>query len=364
MVEQEAPRAVTITVVGTGAEADAQARALRGVDGVEIERLAGATEDELLESLSHGHAHAVAFTAPVTDLPNAIRRAVMASRHVFVPMPVALSSRQLGALDDLAARRGRAIIFDYGSLGDERLTFVRKMTGGPQALWRPRYIRSLRTGVDGAATLDELAVAELCVLLALASGMPSRVSAFAPRVDDEAGAADAAMVMLCFDGGLVARLDVSLIEPMLRREVVIACEGRTIVLDALDQRAPLQIQAAARHRGPQTSGQWAETVSEHPLGDAGDRVARAAEVFVAAVRAGDASKTNAAEMANAALVWETARASMTRGGELLSLSSEESRPEARRPVLQLIQGGGRRSDDRPAPELTLVGRSAQPPRSA
>lgn len=364
MNQREAPSALTITVVGTGADADAQARALRGVDGVEIERLAGATDDELLESLSKGHAQAVALAAPAADLPNAIKRAVMARRHVFVPMPVALSSRQLGALDDLARRRERAIIFDYGSLGDERLTFVRKMTGGPQALWRPRYIRSLRTGVDGAATLDELAVAELAVVLAMASGMPSRVSAFAPRVDDETGAADAAMVMLSFDGGPVAQVNVSLVEPVLRREVVIACEGRTIVLDALDQRAPLQIQAAARHRGPQTAGQWAETVSEHPLGDGGDRVARAAAAFVAAVRSGDASKTNAAEMADAALVWETARASMSRGGELLPLSGYGEQAERRRPVLQVIQGGGRRSGDVPAPELTLVGRSAQPPRSA
>ena len=129
------------------------------------------------------------------------------------------------------------------------------------------------------------------------------------------------------------------------------------MLDALDQRAPLQIQAAARHRGPQTSGQWAETVNEHPLGDAGDRVARAAAAFVAAVRAGDASKTNAAEMANAALVWETARASMTRGGELLPLSADGVTPEMRRPELQVIQRRrARRSTDHPAPELTLVAR--------
>jgi predicted dehydrogenase len=355
---------VTITVVGTGAEADQQARALRGADGVAIERLAGASEDELLESLSRGAAHAVAFASPAPDLPNAIKRAVMAGRHVFVPLPVALSSRELRALDGLAARRQRVILFDNGSLGDERLAFVRKMTGGQHALWRPRYIRSLRTGAHGSATLDELAVADLGVVLAAAGGTPSRVSAFAPRVDDETGAADAAMVTLSFDGGSVAQLDVSLIEPMLRREVAIACDGRTIVLDAFDQRAPLQIQAAARHRGPQASGQWAETVSERPLGDAGDRVARAAAAFVDAVRTGDAAATNAAEMADAALVWETARESMARGGELLSLAAAGAYPEAKRPALQLIRGGGRRVDDRPAPELTLVARGEHPPRSA
>lgn len=364
MTKHATPGAIIITVVGTGAEADQQARALRGVDGVEIERLAGAGEQELLENLSRGHAQAVAFAQPVPDLPNAIKRAVMARRHVFVTAPVALSSKQLRAIADLAARRERAIVFDYGSLGDERLTFVRKMTGGPQALWRPRYIRSLRTGMHGDGTLDDLAIADLGVVLAIACGMPSRVSAFAPRVDDEAGAADAAMVMLSFDGGSVAQVDVSLVEPMLRQEIAIACDGRTIVLDALDQRAPLQIQAAARHRGPQTSGQWAETVNEHPLGDAGDRTARAAAVFVAAVRSGDAAATNAADMSRAALVWETARESMARGGELLPLSHDGAYPETARPVLQLIHGGGRRATDHPAPELTLVSRGTNPQRSA
>ena len=46
MPKQEAPRAITITVAGIGADADAQARALRGVEGVEIERLTGANDDD------------------------------------------------------------------------------------------------------------------------------------------------------------------------------------------------------------------------------------------------------------------------------------------------------------------------------
>lgn len=362
-VKGQMAAAVTITVAGTGAVADRQARLLRGVEGVQIERLAGASEDELLENLSRGDACAIVFASPAPDLPNAIKRAVMARRHVFVAMPAALGSKQLRALDELAAQRERVILFDHGGLGDERLTFVRKMTGGPQALWRPRYIRSLRTGVQGA-TIDDLAVAELGVVLAVAGGMPSRVSAFAPRVDDETGAADAAMVTLSFDGGSVAQLDVSLVEPMMRQEMVIACDGRTILLDALDQRAPLQIHAAARHRGPQTSGQWAEAVSEYPLGDVVDPTARAAALFVAAVRSGDETRTNAVEVANAALLWEMARESMARGGELLSLSDGGAYPDAKRPVLQLIHGGGRRVTDRPAPELTLVVPGEHPQRSA
>jgi len=347
---KRADRPKTITVVGAGAEADAWARALRGVEGVETERVAAAGEDELLTSLSRPDVDAVAFTAAVPDLPGLIRQAVMARRHVLVAGPTALSSAQLLALDELARRRERAILFDTGALGDERLAFVRKMTGGPQGLWRPRYVRSLRTGVHGPATLDELAIADLAIVLSLVAGTPAEVSALSPRADDEAGAADVAMVTVSFDGGPVARVDVSTVEPWLRQEIVVACDGRTVVVDALDARAPLQIHAATRHHGPQRDAQWAETVSEHPIGDAGNRQARVADLFVAAVRGHDASVTNARDLADAALVWEKARESMARGGEGVSIGGPMS---VARPVLQLIHGGGRRVEAA-VPELTVV----------
>ena len=351
-VPQEA-RITNVTVAGTGPEAEAWVRAFRGIDGVTAERLPGATEDELLENLSRGGIDAVAFVSAAADLPGVVKRAMMARRDVLVAGPMALSSKQLLAIDDLAGRRERVTLFDTGSLGDERLTFVRKMTGGHQALWRTRYVRSLRTGTHGRGTLDELAIADIATVLSIAGGLPSFVSAVAPRVDDETGAEDVAMVTLSFDGGPVARVDVSLVEPALRQEIVVACDGRSVVLDALDARAPLQIQASARHRGPQQGGQWTETVSEHPIGNTGDRLTNAAVAFVTAVRKRDIAATNVREIASAALVWETARESISRGGEQRALVDSPLAP-ARRPELQLIHGGGHRSDAAP-PELTLVG---------
>jgi predicted dehydrogenase len=344
-----------ISVAGAGPDADAWARALRGVEDVEAQRLGADTDEELLDTLSRTDVDALAFVPPVHDLPGAIKRAVMARRHVLIAGPVALSAKQLLALDDLAHRRERVILFDTGNLADERLAFVRKMTAGPQALWRPRYIRSLRTGAPGRASLDDLAVADITAVLSI-GGAPSRVSALAPRTDDESGPADVAIVTLVFDGGSAARIDISLVEPAPRQEIVIACDGRTVVLDAFDVRAPLQIQASARHRGPQRDAQWAETVSEHPVADAVPRVARAAELFVAAVRKDDVASTNAGSLAAAAHVWETARASIARGGEMLPLAEATPLARAGRPALQLIEGGGHSVESAAVPELTLVGR--------
>ncbi|TAK63151.1 MAG: hypothetical protein EPO22_06805 [Dehalococcoidia bacterium] len=347
---------INITVAGAGADADAWARALRGVDAADVQRVAAATDDELLGALSEPGIDAVAFVPPMPDLPNAIKRAVMAGRHVLVAGPVAIASKQLLAFDEVARRRNRVILFDTGNVADDRLAFVRKMTGGPAALWRPRYVRSLRTGIHGHASLDDLAVADIATVLSITGGAPSRVSGLTPRVDDESGPGDVAMVTLAFDGGPAARIDLSFVEPGLRQEIVVACDGRSIVLDAFDVRAPLQIQAAARHRGPHRDGQWAETVSEHPLVETGSRLARAAEVFAAAVRKNDAAVTNALELATAAKVWETARASMSAGGEMLAMSTPARLAQAQRPALHVIEGGGHRVASAATPELTVVAR--------
>jgi predicted dehydrogenase len=345
---------INVTVAGAGADADAWARALRGVDATEVHRVAAATDDDLLSALSEPGIDALAFVPPMADLPNAIRRAVMAGRHVLVAGPLAIASKQLLALDGLARRRNRVILFDTGNVADDRLAFVRKMTGGPAALWRPRYVRSLRTGVHGLASLDDLAIADIATVLSIVNATPSRVGALTPRIDDESGPGDVAMVTLAFDGGPAARVDLSFVEPTLRHEIVVACDGRSIVLDAFDVRAPLQIQAAARHRGPHRDGQWAETVSEHPLVETGSRLARAAEVFAAAVRKNDAAATNALALAAAAKVWETARASMSLGGEMLPMSAPTPLAPSQRPDLRVIKGGGHRVASTATPDLTVV----------
>lgn len=346
---------VTVTVAGGSDAAASYAGAFRALENVAVHTIDTTSEETLLAHFGEFSPGAVVFVAPAIDLQGAIKRALMARRHVLVAGPVALASKQIASAEAAARSRGRVLMFDMGHLADERIAFVRKMTAGPQPLWRPRYIRSLRTGEGADATLDELAIADIAATLSLLGGMPSGVSAIAPRVNDESGAAEAAMLTMMFDGGPAARVDVSLMEPEPRHEIVVACDGRTIVLDAFDVRAPIKITASARHRGPERhGGQWAETITEHPSASQSDRLPRAAAAFVAAVRARDVIASNAGDLASAALVWEAARASMSAGGALTEVEADE--PEAR-PALQVIRGGGHTTEALP-PELTLISREA------
>jgi predicted dehydrogenase len=341
-----------VRFIGESAGADAWARALRGVDGVELTRTAAA-EDAFLAALADERAAAVVIAEPLPDLAGAVKRCVLAGQHVFVTALPPLASRQFAAIDELARRRQRVVLFDTPALADEHIAFVRRMTQGPNAIWRPRYVRVLRTGSRGGTALDDVALAEVVRTLAIAGDAPERVSAFAPRVDDESGAADVAMITLQFAHGPVARIDVSLLEPAERDEAHVVCDGRTIVLQPRAGDAALQIQAAAQHRGPRPGTPWAETISEYPAGPAPDRMAAAASAFVAAARGRDLAATNARDAARAALVWERARASMAAGGEILPVADGDA--EAARPELRVIEGGGRRIASR-APRLTVVGR--------
>jgi predicted dehydrogenase len=341
-----------ITVAVRGDEAERWVRALRGCDGASAEPVALNTSDDLLEALARDDVAAIAFAGDTGDLAGAVKRALMANRHVFVYGPSAISSKHLLALDALARRRGRVLLFDVEGLGDERAAFLRKTTSGPRAIWRPWYVRSLRTGAS-SAPLDALAIADIGFVVSLL-GMPARVAAVAPRLDDESGAIGVAMLTLLFEGGTAARIDVSLVEPEPRHEVTIACDGRTIVLDAYNARSPLRIEGNARHRTPQLRGEsaaWAETIAEHPLADTADRLAGAAAAFVTAARARDAAASNAHELADATRVWERSRASITSGGAPVEVEPAQ----AERPKLKLIVGGGHVDVSAPAPELTVIG---------
>lgn len=344
-------RPVALTVIGAGAEAGRWSAAFRSIEGVAVDR-AGDGEADALDALSAAGRDAAVIIAPHADVMGAVRSAALAGRNVFVAGTHALGSKQLLALADLSRRRGRAIVFDDGVLGDEQLAFVRKMTSGPNALWRPRYIRALRTG-DAGATLDAVMVTELARVIAVAGAAPYIVSGVTPRIDDESGTADVALLTLWFEGGPVARVDVSLVEPSLRREMVLGCDARTLVLQPLDREAPLLIHATSRHRGPAHGAGWSETVTEHPVAEPRDQARAAADAFVAAVRGADAGATNAEELARAALTWERARVSIAHDGEPMRI--DEPQDGSRRRAFEVILGGGHTTEAHEAPRLTLVG---------
>lgn len=344
------PAATSATGVAVmGPDSERWARALRGIENVTATR---APDTDLMSMLARDDINAVAFVGSTSDLAAAIKRALLSNRHVLVAGTPAISAKQLLALDAQARRRSRVLMFGTGTLGDDRVDFVRKMVSGPQALWRARYVRSLRTGAGDSQSIDELAIADIGFVLSVCGETPARVSAVSPRGAEESGASDIAIMTLIFESGAVARIDVSLVEPEPRHEVALACDGRTVLFDAFNARAPLQIQSASRHRTPKM-GNWEETVTEHPGVEPTEQAVRVGSSFIAAVRARDVSASNVRAVALATSVWESARESIAATGAMIDIGG---RGQEQRPRLKLIVGGGHIDESYPAPHLEIVSR--------
>ena len=335
-------------VLIAGPAGERWAHALRGT-GADVTPATGATPSQLTDTFAGARFDAVVFTSVTPQLPAAIRTAALAGCDVLVAAPAALSAAEFASLAQTARRRGRIIRFHDGTDTDERLRFVRRMTRGHQAIWRPRYLRSLRA--DSSSALDDLALGELRMAMELL-GAPERVSAVSPAEHEDSDLRRSAMMTLTFENGTVASLHVTAAEPEQRHEAVLACDGRAIVLDACNTRAPLQIHATARHGGPNPGAAWSEVISEFPAGPLADEIASAAELFVRAVQSRDGAATNCHQMAEAMRIWEAALRSIAAGGHPEELTPHEQDHE--RPALQVIVGGGRGGGSMAPPRLTVV----------
>jgi hypothetical protein len=333
-----------VAVLGGSAACAPHARAFRGCEGIDAAVFA-ASEDGLLAALGDVRVGAVAFAEAPRDIAGAVKGALLAGRHVFVSAAPALSEARYIEIDELARRRRRIAAFDTGFLLDERIAFVKKMAASPQPLWRPRYIRSVRAG-GACDRINEIALSQIALASELMGTAPSRASAIAPRASGETD--EAVMATLVFADGAAVTLHLAPDESQRVSETVVACDGRTIVFDPYDARAPLRIVAGSAHGFASASGGWRETASEHAPAGA-DRSAALAAAFVAAARAQDPAFGNAAQLGAAAAAWEAARRSIGASGEMTEIAPE--RPK--RPELRLIRGRGRGRGGA-APALSLV----------
>ncbi|HLB24126.1 MAG TPA: hypothetical protein VJP07_08530 [Dehalococcoidia bacterium] len=361
-----------VIVAGSGDDAPAWARAIRACEDVDVRTLAGVSSEDVLNELADRELDAVVFASPsraflARDLAPMVKRAVVARKHVLVATGIA-DSHQLLLLDGLTRRRERTLLFDACGLADSTLAFVRRMTRRDHPMRRPRHLRVLRSA-PGHESIEDLALEALSRVLLLSGELPARVSAYAPRFEDESGGPTLAGLTLTFPSGMSARIEVSSLDPEPRDELTVISDSRTITLDALNDAAPLRTLSLVRRREPGRSHEHLGARLERMAGPERPRRERVASAFIESVRAGQ-PVSNARQFASAALTWEIARSSMERGGELLSLPAHHPLVATPRPNLQLIEGGGNTIEASEAPRLRVVqgGRRpmpvAPPPRSA
>lgn len=356
------PGTTAIGVVGGDELGRRWRQSLLGIEGIRIEHFSTSSGEDLATAFTERSLQAIVLASPESNVLALAKRALVSRCHVMMAGYGAVDSKHVLELQELARGRRLSLLFDTGGFADEGIEFARRMTRGDEPIWRRRYLRALRCETS-EVSLDAVGLDAMSRLLALCDGLPVKVSALATRFDAESGIDGAATVALGFEGDFLARLDVSLMEAERRDEITMACEGRTALVERANGHSAVQIATSASR-----DARHALTIEVVSPGGA-DRLQEAAAEFVATVRK-RTHASNTRDIAGAALVWETARASMARGGDSLPLPSNHPLIATSRPSLQVIEGGGHTTETA-APRLRVLqgGRrreqsSSPPPRSA
>jgi predicted dehydrogenase len=358
---------IGICIIGQAPLAGRWARALDQAGDARLVRSAPSGEpwappDDMAPLLEHPAVEAVILADPLADVHSLARRALLAGKHVLCGGPFLLGANQTAMLASLARRLNLVLAFRDERAHQPAFAFLARMVGEGDPLWPPLYIRCLRTASPSAVhghQVDALAATEIATILRLA-GDPRAVAATGCR-GGGGGSLETAFLTLLYGSGLTALAIVSAAEVSSTAELTVVADGRTMTLEEHDLRATLRI-AVCRHvldssrTAPPESRM--ETADEHslPQATATDPFEEQVRTFVEGVASAGAGTGNSSLWRRVALVWETARGSMTLGGAPVALPRWPSHTEhAETPSLRVIEGGGSSgAAARRRPILTLV----------
>lgn len=358
MILREPPPAadssmIGISIIGEGPLAGEWACALAQTRDARLLR-SGATGEpwawsgDIAPILEQPAVEAVVLADPLSDVCGLARRALLAGKHVLCGGPFLLGTGQTAMLAYLARRLNLVLAFREERVHQPAFAFLARMVGEGDPLWPPLYIRCLRVASPHVASghqVDALAATEIATILRLTGEPPQAVSATGCRRGG-GGPLEAAFLTLFYASGLTALAIVSAVEASPTAEVTVVAQGRTMTLDEHDLRASLRISRPGHvlsYSRTVPSKRWMDTASEHSLPQAAptDPLEEQAKAFVEGVSSGDASTSNASLWCQVALVWETARESMTLGGAPAVLPPWPSHAEHEKaPPLRVIEGGG------------------------
>jgi hypothetical protein len=382
----ETTKTLRIGIAGSGSRSQSYTRAAAQVEGARVTaatasgRLAAdlprvipgvSVERDFSGLIRRAQIDAVIFADPVADLPAAIRRALLADKHVLATMASPVSGHQLDELMSVARRRERLLMFMEERSFHPGLIFLRWMLSGRSDVWQPRYVRAVcAPGVSSGEGLPVAALVEeeLAICARLLGDSPVSVSGVVCRAEGSV-MASAAFINMLFEGGRIASLQVSGTEAQECREWALATPSKTVMLDECDARSPLKIISfdsevapggLLRVNPPIPLTEWpTESTVTPPLGSTNVQVDQCRH-FVQAALERDLRQSNAEFYAEITLAWEAVQESIRLDGMPISLnaaSERERRAVGERPKLRLIHGKGMGTVDvRKRPALTLVPR--------
>jgi predicted dehydrogenase len=323
-----------VAFLGAGQAAERWAAALTGKASVSRRRDA-----------PRGEIDALVVAPGAGDAFPPVREALAAGVPVLYAAPFLFSPWQAAVLEALSRRQDCLLRIAEPFQYQGGYRFLGRLTRGSEPLWKLRYLRTTRLAQpQGGQRIDELAVEDLAMCQALLDAQPRSVMATAAQ-RDELGDVCALFLTVHYPRGPVVQCTISLAEASSARQLVAVTPSRALVLEGLDQGAPVRIMANSACNAAATR------VIPVPNCDA---LAEEARRFLEAVAKRDRSQGNGARWVRVAALWWAARQSMSFGGAVDVPAPAVALAHAEPPPLRVIEGGGQVTRTVKRPELTLI----------
>lgn len=300
--------------------ADNVRRALAGYPGT-------ATASDADSVLADPGIDAVAIATPATTHVALAKKALAAGKHVFVEKPMAMSSADALELQSAAAKAGRVLMVGHLLEYHPGVDKLKALVDGGE-LGSLRYLYSQRVNL-GVVRKDEnawwsLAPHDVSIALYLIGREPTTVSArgacfLNPKIED------VVFANLAFEGGVMAQIHVSWLDPHKIRKFTIVGAKKMVTFDDGDSTEKIRIY----DKGADVGLNY-ETYGESITLRSGDIVIPRIESteplkiecahFVECALAGRTPRSDAADGLRVVRVLEAGQRSLERGGAVIGLA--------------------------------------------
>ncbi len=264
---------------------------------------------------------ALVVATPARSHAGLVRRALQAGKHVLVEKPLALNTAEAVALAESAARAGLVLMVGHTFEYNPAVTKIRALldAGELGELW---YLHSQRVNLGriqrDVSALWSIGPHDVSIANYLVGSPPRWVSARGARYLHEE-VEDVVFATLGYDGGVLAHLHVSWLDPSKVRRTTVVGSRRMVVFDDLDSEAKLRVYDKGADPVEGGFGEYQFRVRSGdihvPRTDLAEPLALELEHFLDCCASGARPRTDAWNGVRVVAALEAAQQSLDKGGQ-------------------------------------------------